>query len=113
MLLRIDRCVSVKDVSSHEFQEEEDEEPRNGRYTLKSVKKIDHYSRYKILSGFKTKRFFLGGSLLAPTSPLLCTSSSDIMQLREPYQLTSWSDKKIKHVVTTPIPHVCMYMSQK
>ena len=31
------------------LQEEEDEGdvPRNGRYTLKSVKKIDHYSRYK------------------------------------------------------------------
>ena len=63
MLLRIDRCVSVKDISSHEFQEEEDEEPRNGRYTLKSVKKIDHYSRYKMLSGFKTffsRRIFAG-----------------------------------------------------
>ena len=58
MLLCIDRCVSVKDVTSHEPQEEEDEEPRNGRYTLKSVKKIDHYSRHKMLSGFKTKRFF-------------------------------------------------------
>ena len=32
------------------LQEEEDEGdmPRNGRYTLKSVKKIDHYSRYII-----------------------------------------------------------------
>ena len=94
MLLCLDRCVSVKDVTSHEPQEEEDEEPRNGRYTLKSVKKIDHYSRYKFCLDLKLKDFFLGGSLLAPTSPLLCTSSSDIMQLREPYQLTSWSDKK-------------------
>merc|ERR1712226_1128618 len=31
-------------------EEEEDEEPRNGRYTLKSVKKIDHYSR-RIFAG--------------------------------------------------------------
>ena len=35
-------------LSFVELQEEEDEgdAPRNGRYTLKSVKKIDHYSRY-------------------------------------------------------------------
>ena len=47
-------------LSFVELQEEEDEgdAPRNGRYTLKSVKKIDHYSRYKMLSGFKSKRFF-------------------------------------------------------
>merc|ERR1719266_2409359 len=31
-------------------EDEEDEEPRNGRYTLKSVKKIDHYSR-RIFAG--------------------------------------------------------------
>jgi len=32
------------------YQEDEDDVPKNGRYTLKSVKKIDHYSR-RIFAG--------------------------------------------------------------
>merc|ERR1719153_1862019 len=37
------------------YQEDEDDVPKNGRYTLKSVKKIDHYSR----EGFFTITFFI------------------------------------------------------
>ena len=37
-----------KDIFDFQEEEEDGDAPRNGKYTLKSVKKIDHYSRLVI-----------------------------------------------------------------
>ena len=37
-----------KDIFGFQEEEEDGDAPRNGKYTLKSVKKIDHYSRLVI-----------------------------------------------------------------
>ena len=37
-----------KDIFDFQEEEEDGDVPRNGKYTLKSVKKIDHYSRLVI-----------------------------------------------------------------
>ena len=39
---------SGKDIFNFQEEEEDGDVPRNGKYTLKSVKKIDHYSRLVI-----------------------------------------------------------------
>ena len=39
-----------KDIFDFQEEEEDGDAPRNGKYTLKSVKKIDHYSRL-VISG--------------------------------------------------------------
>ena len=38
-----------KDIFDFQEEEEDGDAPRNGKYTLKSVKKIDHYSRLEII----------------------------------------------------------------
>ena len=80
------------------IQEEAEEEPKNGRYTLKSVKKIDHYSRLYLPTHLHCIFYLSGEFFRQPTSPLLYISSSVTMQSKERSLSTSWSNLQQKKV---------------